>query len=347
MKPRIVQVAMCTADLARTVRRYVDIFGFQDAGAHVLWGSRLAALQRLGDDATVSLWWLVGAQELVQIELFHHSDPPQRPLPPEWLPNNFGWTRWGVAVSDFDAVLDRLQEESIPLSEIVTSRGLQRACFRDPDIGVITEIMEEGTELPGSTQSESDGDAPRIVYVTMSLPDMTTARKFYLEVLKMELTSERLHEPEMEAMWGLPDARVEAFVADGDGVFLEVVCYSSPVGEVNSPDRRLSDQGIMNIALGYRERRSLEDALSRAIEAGSTMNAPLGGHMGGATYITDPQGQSLEMLCLPVGFEEAYGFVARPSFPPAAVPSAAIAAENREDTRDDYPFIGATMARPK
>jgi hypothetical protein len=95
VKTRIVQLGMCTADLARTARRYCEGFGFRDAGGHMMWGTGSARIQGLGSDATGAMWWLVGEQSFFNLEFFRHSFPRQRPLPADWLPNMFGWVKWG------------------------------------------------------------------------------------------------------------------------------------------------------------------------------------------------------------------------------------------------------------
>ena len=311
MKTRIVQVALCTTDLSRSVRRYIEVFGFEDAGGRMLWGERSARIQELGNDMTGSLWWLVGGQEFLQLELYHHSDPPQRPLPADWLPNSLGWVRWGFAVADFDGMVARLESVQRDGGEIVTVDGLRRLLYRDPDIGLVFEVMEEGAALARSNPSDGLCSLPRNVYVTLSVSDLAVARAFYVDALAMEPVMDQLHAPEMEARWGLAGARRDTLVLNGDGMFLELVQYTDPQGE-RRPDSRLSDQGIMNIAIGYRERSELEGALERAIAGGGTLNAPLGDQAVTATYVKDPLGNSLEMLCLPPGFDELYGLVARP-----------------------------------
>ena len=44
----------------------------------MLWGERIAQIQELGDDSAFTISWLVGRQDMVQLELFHHTVPPQR-----------------------------------------------------------------------------------------------------------------------------------------------------------------------------------------------------------------------------------------------------------------------------
>ena len=78
MAAQLAQIALCTTDMPRSVQLYSEGFGFVEAGGRVLWGERVARIQGLGDDAAFTLWWLVGRQDLVQLELFHHTTPPQR-----------------------------------------------------------------------------------------------------------------------------------------------------------------------------------------------------------------------------------------------------------------------------
>ena len=116
MAPQIAQIALCTTDMPRSVQLYTEAFGFSEAGGKVLWGQRVAQIQGLGDDAAFTLWWLVGRQDLVQLEFFHHTTPPQRAVA-DRAPNDLGWSRFGITVPDFEPALERLAGLGItPLS---------------------------------------------------------------------------------------------------------------------------------------------------------------------------------------------------------------------------------------
>jgi catechol 2,3-dioxygenase-like lactoylglutathione lyase family enzyme len=280
-----------------------------------MWGERVAKLQGLGADTTACIWWLVGSQNLFQLEFFHHSDPPQRPLPSDWLPNSLGWVRWGIDVVDFDAVLEGLEHDNVTVSETIRLDGLRHASYRDPEFGVVVEVIEAAT----SATHENIGRKPKVVSVTLSVADLHAARDFYVGVLGFEEVGAYAYSLDRERTWGLPQAQLEGFVLGAGEVALEIVHYISPTGKTQGLDRRLSDQGIMNIAISYGERTSLEQVLARVAEAGCTISAPLRNHPVASTYLTDPLGNSVEMLCVAPGFEESYGYVARPSFPPPAV----------------------------
>src|SRR5438132_12366591 len=97
----LIQVGMNTADMAGTLRLYADAFGFINGGSAGMWGNTIA-VQGLPPDSRTIIWWLIGAQPFLQLELFHHTRPAQRPLRPDWRPSDHGWVRWGVGVADFD-----------------------------------------------------------------------------------------------------------------------------------------------------------------------------------------------------------------------------------------------------
>jgi catechol 2,3-dioxygenase-like lactoylglutathione lyase family enzyme len=258
------------------------------------------------------MWWLVGGQEFFQLEVFHHTSPAQRPLPADWGPNALGWVRWGFTVDDFDAVLARLASTGLSLSAVMTVDGLRRICFRDPDFGVFVEVMENGPALGRSNSVDAHKPGPRVVYVTLSVPDLEVASAFYKNAVGLNPVAGELHKPPAEALWGLSGAQRQTLVLDGEGVLLELVQYTEPIGK-RRPGLLLSDQGIMNIAVGWRERDSLLQALEQAVAGGGTLTAPLGDTAAVATYVIDPQGNSLEMLAMPAdpAYEQAWGWVAK------------------------------------
>ena len=317
---RVVQLAFCTTDLASTVRRYVEGFGFADAGGRILWGRRVAKIQQLGEDTTFALQWLVGRQELVQLEFFQHSVPEQALLPDDWRPSDLGWTRFGIAVPDFDATLSRLGGLGVTtIGEPILHKGLHRASFRDPDLGIIVEILEDGAALPGGIRPRHFALSPAIVYAGCSVADLEAARALYLGAFGLVESEETLHTAEMEGLFSLPGARREGFVASSGEVFLEVSRYLEPVGRPREEGRLLSDQGFMNIAIGYRDGTSLEAAIGRAEALGCTLNAPLPKRPAPATYLTDTEGASVEALCIPREYEAFYGFAPSTLFPPPAL----------------------------
>ncbi|GAA0975544.1 hypothetical protein GCM10009555_033600 [Acrocarpospora macrocephala] len=313
----LIQVAVCTANMPRTIRTLVEVFGFSSAGGRPRWGEFAARLQELpsGDDTSVMLWWMLGRQEFVHIELFHHINPPQRPRPAGWRPSDLGWVRYGITVSDFDAVLERLSAAGeSTLTDPVIVDGARRVCFRESGSDVIVEIIEETEEtaVPGVRPG------PAVSYAAVSVSDLEVARRQIREVYGFpEIASDALHRPEHEALWGLEGARRTCAVFQAGDVLLEVMEYEIPEPKAPDPDAPLSDQGFMNVAMGYRDR----DELLRAREASerlgirSTAGMPA---VSGGFYLRLVDNLSVEMLLVPEQFASSYGFEPQELAPPGS-----------------------------
>jgi catechol 2,3-dioxygenase-like lactoylglutathione lyase family enzyme len=313
-EPPIVQVALCVDDVSEAVRLYVEALGFADAGGKAIWGERVARLQGLGDDVSFVFWWLVGRQDFVQLELFRHTIPPQRPLPADWRPCDLGWVRFGIAVPDFADAVERLRIRGVEtITEPIEIDGLRRVCFRDPHARIVVELMEEGTATPGGIRPRFYDLAPALVYVALSVGDLDAARRFFCETLGLvEEPEVVLHPPESETLWGLHGAQRESFVARGGDIYLEIVRYDDPVGRPKPADYRLSDQGFLNIALGYRQVPDVAAAHGRVVGSGYHANAPAP-TSAGASYVLDDQGTSVELFHVPRELDPELGFTPRPS----------------------------------
>ena len=300
--------------MPRSVQLYSEGFGFAEAGGKVLWGERVAKIQGLGDDAAFTLWWLVGRQDLVQLELFHHTTPPQRAVA-DRAPNDLGWTRFGITVPDFEPALERLAGLGVtPLSATIVHEGLRRAVIRDRTTGALVEVLEEGSATPGGIRPRFYDLVPAIVYATINVPDLAEARRFFLDTLGLdEEHGTELHPPELEELWGLPGARRESFVARGGDVYLEVVQYLDPVGRALPDDHLLSDRGVMNVAFGFREQDALAETYARVEEAGYRDNFRMPQFAGG-TYLNDAQGNTVELLIAGRELDPSFGFAPQPLF---------------------------------
>ena len=321
--PRIAQLALCSSDLPATIRRYAEVFGFADAGGRVFWGPWLAGIQGLGDDAATVLWWMVGRQDLMQLEFFHHTLPAIRPRPADWRASDHGWTGFALAVPDFEEAIGRLRASGIEtITSPVTHDGLRRVAFRDPDLGVVVEVLEEGEATPGGIRPRHYDLAPAVVSVTLSVGDIGRARAFFVDVVGLEPVDGVRHPPELERGRGLAGARRDAFVLRGGDAFLEVVRYDEPAGRPPPADARLSDQGMMNMAVAFRERERSDALLERIRAAGHHVGADLPDTPAGGVYATDDQGNSLEVIACPREFDGDFGFVPAPQLlRPARWPS--------------------------
>jgi len=294
------QIAISVSDVQRSQRWYRDVFGYQESGGTYMFIPLLGSADVQGvPDATSVCWWLMDRQDFFQLELFEFSKPPPKPLPEDWRPCDIGYTTIGVHVADLDGTLERLARRRVPLlSDPVGEAGFRRVCVRDPD-GVLMEIMEDD---PRATDQRSRPyDVPVATrFVTLSVPDLAEARRTWIEVLG--LPEERgvvLHTSEHGRLWGLEGASRESFLLRAGDMFIEVVQYTDPVGKPWPAGYRISDLGLLNIALGLRSLSDQEKLVRRCIDAGippNTTKATLFKKLWSATYVNDPMGFSIELL---------------------------------------------------
>jgi catechol 2,3-dioxygenase-like lactoylglutathione lyase family enzyme len=298
---RVIQLGLVTLDLPATLRLYSEAFGFRNAGGQCIWASEMLGL---GPDARNLLWWLVGGQGFFQLELFDFTHPVSRALPVDWRPSDYGWTRFGVVVADFDACVSALERRGVaPLAPVAVTGGLRRVAIRDPHVGVVIEVMEAGAQ--GS-------DGPAVVYVANVVADLESARRLYAEQLEFELLPlDRLHAPSDEALWGLAGAQRDGFLVQTEDMLLEVVCYRTPTGRPKRADHRLCDQGIMNIAFGARSPEAVAHALARLRAAGHVPPYVLERDGTASAYVTTPEGD-FEFGSAPDAQDAFFGFQAAP-----------------------------------
>jgi catechol 2,3-dioxygenase-like lactoylglutathione lyase family enzyme len=297
---QLFQIALVTTDQPASLRLYSEALGYRNAGAQASWGSKI---QGVDPQARSVFWWLVGDQPFFQLEIFCYAYPETRSLAADWSPADHGWVRFGVEVADFDATLAALATLGIPLITTPVSRkGRRHAAFRDPWCGPVVEVIESRTGLSG----------PRVAYVTSSVSDLEGARGFYGEALGLEiLPLSHLHEPEDEAIWGLPGAQRDGFVVAAGGIPVEVVSYRSPAGRPKRGDHRLSDQGIMNIALGGRRADPVAEVLDRL--APLALSPPFVFRKGEniCGYINDRE-REIEFASVPEELDSVLGFEPAP-----------------------------------
>ncbi|VWX49973.1 VOC family protein [Novosphingobium sp. 9U] len=311
---RFMQLAINTNDLPGTLRLYHEAFGFANAGAQTAWGD-LIRIQDLPPSARTLVWFMVGRQDFVQFEIFHHTVPAQRLLPADWRPCDLGWVRFGVSVPDLDRTIAALARWDVEIlsGPIDLGRG-RRLCFRDPFVGVMVEVMEESATLPGGVRHRRFDLEPAIIYVTSSVPDIRAARHFWETQVGLPiLPLATLHAPEDEALWGLEGAEMEGFVAVAGDVLLEIVEYRTPSGRAKPTDYRLSDQGIVNIAVTTQDTSVVQAVIDRLDAEGRGPPRITSGPGILGTYVLD-QGRELELLALPKAYETALGLVPGPDF---------------------------------
>ncbi len=313
MSAPLCQVALSVADLPLSYQWYRDVFGFMPAsGTNAFKGFFASRVQGIPNVAS-TCWWLMDGQEFFQLELFQFHRPEARPLRTDWRASDIGYSTVGIHVREMDAVLARLATQGvIPLSPPMGENGARRACVRDPQ-GVLLELME-ADPLGGSRKGVECADAT-VVSVTLSVADLDRSVAFFCDVLDLERSGVQLHEPEHEALWNLAAGSSRRCTLLAGQLMVELAEYEQ--GRPRADDYRISDLGILNIALGYRSRRDFNRAYRKCLDAGVRGNwRPLDLGAWKVVYVNDPQGFSVELLHVQPWYDRRMGFTAGIEPPP-------------------------------
>ncbi len=306
--PGILQIVIGSDNLPLCKHLYASVFGFSGAGERLIYSEHNGRVMGLGRWGGATVLYMVGRQELVQLEFWTHTTPRQRSLPADWRPNDIGFCRLGISVPDFYATLGRLAAANCPvLTPPIKHDGLWRVCFRDPTIGIPVEIMEEGEALPGTRDRYHDLD-PAIVYAAVSVIDLGEAVTFFGDVVGLEKTGVELHTPEHEALWGLSNAKRKAALLRGGSVFLEIVEYEEPAGRATSPDGSLDRQGFKAVAVGSRDPVETGAIFRRVKAAGLSWTVEKPASFIGGNHVVGAVAHQMKTLSVPHELERQFGY---------------------------------------
>jgi len=311
------QVAISATHLLRTHYWYRRALGFRAAGDLRHRESEGHAPVSDVPESSFDVWCLVGRQDWFQIEMFEFQKPRMRMIPADWRPSDFGYSTLGLHVSDFERTLERLMRTSGRLlSEPLGSLGQRRVCLRDPE-GILLELMEEDLRQPGTPGPVNGEVPPAIRSVTVSVPNLDRAYRFWVETLGLiEAAGITLHSAEHEGLWGLDCAKRRSLLLWAGDILIELVQYAEPMGRQRPAGYLMTDQGILNVALGSRDKEVFDHMYDSARAAGYRFNSEPWTVPGVATvvYLNDDQGFSVELLHVEPGGMARMGFVATPDY---------------------------------
>jgi NAD(P)-dependent dehydrogenase (short-subunit alcohol dehydrogenase family)/catechol 2,3-dioxygenase-like lactoylglutathione lyase family enzyme len=304
------QIAMSVTDLPRTHAWYRQAFGFVPAGGTSAFKGYLAEKVQGVKGAASTCWWLVDQQDYFQLELFEFSNPETRPLPDDWRLCDIGYGMVGLHVADFDVTLARLTDLGTQtLTDPLGDKGFRRVCVRDPE-GVLLEIMEDDPRAGFGAAPVRPGIPVTTRSITVSVQNLEKSRHFFVDVLGLE-TAEgvTLHTETHELLWGLDGARRESVLLWAGEVLVELVQYLDPIGKPQPENYRISDQGLLNIALGFRSKKEFDRVHQRCLQAGLQGNWwPLNIGAWSVVYVNDEQGFSVELLFVRPWYDRMMGF---------------------------------------
>lgn len=310
--PNVVQIVLGSDDLPFAKHLYSTVFGFAVAGERLIYTEHNGQVMGFGGWGGATILYMVGRQEMLQLEFWTHTRPPQRALSPDWRPNDIGFTRLGISVPDFDGTLQRLAALGLKtLTAPVEVDGLRRVCFRDPTVGMPVEIMEEGPGLPGSRDRYHDLE-PAIVYVTASVTDLDAACGFFVDTVGLERVAVDLHDDGEERLWNLAGARRRLATLKGGTTFVELIQYETPAGRPRPLDDVLSGQGFKTVGVGYRDPAETGGVFERVKQAGLGWTVSEPASFIGGNHVVGSVALHMKTLSIPLEVERQFGFSPEP-----------------------------------
>jgi len=299
----ICQVAFCAHNAALLREWYRAVFGMARGSGALFTMPPMPTrrIQGIHPNPIETVTWLVDRQDYFQLEFFQFHRPKSQLKPVDWRPSDIGYSVVGIFAADFDCTLQRYAAHSgQPAPVPVGEPGDRRACVRDPE-GNWVEILERDpmTLIEGG---ESCIVRPALSSATrfmrVSVPDLARARATFLDAMGLsEVTGFSLHTPEHEALWGLAGATARTALLRGRNFLVELAEYGDPAPRPRPPGYQISDQGFMNIAIGYRSAGEFDQAFRHATGHGMRPNGkPVDIGIFRVMYVNDPDGFSVEML---------------------------------------------------
>jgi len=312
--PSICQVAFSVINLDRTRGWYHDMLGFLPSGGTNNFGNIFGSwVQGLPNVIDVRTKWMVDRQEFMQLEMFEFKSPVPKPRPKDKRANDVGYMMVGLHISDFDARLALLKNAGVmPLTAPIGAPGFRRVCIQDPE-GNFIELMEDDPQPAGATaRPRPRPNVPVIVRsMSLSVPSLERSRRFFVETLRCkEATAFTLHGPEHEELWGLKGATADKLLLWAGDFLLELREYTNPKGKPFPDGYRISDQGFLNIAFGFRTREAFTKITERLADSGYRGNSPpIHLFDWGVQYVNDDQCFSVELLFVEPEADKQMGFV--------------------------------------
>ena len=310
--PPLCQFAFSAVNLDRTRGWYRDMLGFVPSGGTNDFGNPIGSWIQGLPNVDETTKWMIDQQEFFQLEMFEFKSPVPKPRPKDWAPNDSGYTIIGVHVANFDQRLMSLRSAGVPpLTEPIGAPGARRVCIKDPE-GNIVELMEEDPRQGGSKTRARPRPAVSVVArsITVSVPDMDRSRRLFVDTLRLtECTDFVLHRPEHEELWNLKGATAKTLLLWAGDILVELRQYINPVAKPWPKGYRISDQGMLNIAFGFRNRDDYDRTCGRVFASGYHSNSPPF-HLfdWGTVYMNDDQCFSVELLWVDPSANRKMGF---------------------------------------
>ncbi|MEP1446912.1 MAG: SRPBCC family protein [Paraglaciecola sp.] len=291
----ICQVAIVSKHAKLLRNWYCEHFGFLPASQTIFGGPLATRVQGVPNDLNICYWAVDGKRQF-QLEFFNFIRPGVTPKRNNWQPYDHGYNVVGIYTWNFDEILNKLKRSSASfLSDVKIDNGHRWLMIKDPD-GNHIELTEHDPLAEQTKQYEEISATVR--YVRISVPDLEKTKKiwknsFYL-LEKDTYTLPTYHD---ELLFSEQVTEYQQCVLQGQGILLELRQYSKPVPTPRLNTHDVTDQGIMNIAIGADSVALWDEYFNNAIERQCIPNGkPLDAAVFKVMYLNQPNLENIELL---------------------------------------------------
>ena len=300
VRRRVGQIAIVASDGERSCNFYASVFGMSHIFGTTAFRGELAEKVQGLSNAASSTDWLIDDRERFQLEIFEFESPLPRPLTSDHCISDEGYNRIIIAVRS----VQDIQRKAIAaggtlLSLPVDANELQAAhgLLKDPD-GILLEIVEAPDLLP-------EGRIARMVGLGITTLDMETTEQDMCKGFGFAPCSDVF---DNAVLWSESGRLMQSQTLQLEDMYLVVSQYRD--ARPRPEDYRLSDIGVMNFAIFFRDQAELVTCYETTCQLGMRSNVEpiLRGPDAAITYNNDRQGMSVEMIFMKRKLWGLYGF---------------------------------------
>jgi len=290
----ICQVAIVSKQAKLLRSWYCDMFGFLPASQTIFTGPLATRVQGVPKDLNFCYWAVDGKRQF-QLEFFNFISPKVNPKPDSWQPYDHGYNIIGIHSWDFEQTLARLQtSQTCQLSAIKGEQGQRWLMVTDPD-GNYVEVTEAD---PLVEQYKVYPEIPATVrYVRMSVADINQAQLLWQSSFGLtENSSVQLPKYHDEILFPKQPPNYQQCLLQGQGILLELRQYEQPMAKPRLANHNVTDQGIMNIAIGADSVSQWNDYYNGALQQCQPNGKPLDAGIFKVMYVNEPNKENIEIL---------------------------------------------------
>lgn len=300
-KTRICQIAVSVEDLEASRDFYGRVMGMRYASQTAAFKGKTAEAVQGIPNVSSRVVWMIDDREYMQLELFKFLTPPTRPYASRRQPRDIGYSRVAFEVNDVRGFHRDCRNMGIEtISPLVAIDGRHYFSMKDPS-GILLEVGPARVPLPDSIRARPCG-------IALSVPDLQVAMESFRYTIGFELAD---GDPvDKGALWGETDVDKQMVLLNADTLWVEISRYKRPNPKPWPNGYRISDIGIVNIAIGHRDVKWVKDMYDRSLSGGFKPNCEprCTPGFGGCTYVNDPQGFSVEIMAVSRWLDGAFGF---------------------------------------